>query len=384
MVINLEKKLTKHRRILHQIPELGFNEVQTSKYVFETLQRFGFEIERVAKTGLVAFRQGDEPTCIAFRADMDALDIVEQTGLDFAATNGKMHACGHDGHMAILLGFAEYLSRMNTLKKSVLLIFQPAEEGPGGAKPIIEAGILQQYHVESIFGLHIFPDIEQGKIGICPGVLTAQTCEFDVYIRGKSGHGAQPHTANDALIIAAQLIMSYQTIVSRNIQPLDSSVLTIGKIQGGEVRNVICGSVALEGTMRTFNQTAYELMQKRILEINIGLEQMFQAEITTVFRDLYPCVMNDTTLVERIKAKLDESIYIEMKPLMIAEDFAYYQQVVPGVFLLLGSGNKEKKYTYPLHSSQFNFDDTVLTQGVNLYCTIAEMLGVYEEVGERR
>lgn len=370
--------VSKYRNDLHQIPEVGFFEFRTSDYLREKLISFGYEVKSTAKTGLIAYIKGREESSIAFRADMDGLKITEETNIEFPSkVTGQMHACGHDGHMAILLGFAEYVSKIKELQKGILFIFQPAEEGPGGAEVIINEGILNKYNVENIFGLHIYPEIEEGTIGIKSDVMTAQTGEFDIYIKGKSGHGAIPHKANDTLIVVAQLINSYQSIISRNINPIEGAVLTIGTINGGEKRNIIAENIRLEGTIRAFNMDVYNKIKERMKAINHGLMEMFDVKIDIIFRDMYPSITNDKNLLTIVKtSKLKEKL-IEIEPMMIAEDFSYYQKQVPGLFFMLGSKNKEKGYINPLHSSKFNFDEEVLMNGIEIYDEICKVLKVY-------
>lgn len=370
--------VSKYRNDLHQIPEVGFFEFRTSDYLREKLISFGYEVKSTAKTGLIAYIKGREESSIAFRADMDGLKITEETNIEFPSkVTGQMHACGHDGHMAILLGFAEYVSKIKELQKGILFIFQPAEEGPGGAEVIINEGILNKYNVENIFGLHIYPEIEEGTIGIKSDVMTAQTGEFDIYIKGKSGHGAIPHKANDTVIVVAQLINSYQSIISRNINPIEGAVLTIGTINGGEKRNIIAENIRLEGTIRAFNMDVYNKIKERMKAINHGLMEMFDVKIDIIFRDMYPSITNDKNLLTIVKtSKLKEKL-IEIEPMMIAEDFSYYQKQVPGLFFMLGSKNKEKGYINPLHSSKFNFDEEVLMNGIEIYDEICKVLKVY-------
>lgn len=374
----LKNVVSKYRNDLHQIPEVGFFEFRTSDYLREKLISFGYEVKSTAKTGLIAYIKGREESSIAFRADMDGLKITEETNIEFPSkVTGQMHACGHDGHMAILLGFAEYVSKIKELQKGILFIFQPAEEGPGGAEVIINEGILNKYNVENIFGLHIYPEIEEGTIGIKSDVMTAQTGEFDIYIKGKSGHGAIPHKANDTLIVVAQLINSYQSIISRNINPIEGAVLTIGTINGGEKRNIIAENIRLEGTIRAFNMDVYNKIKERMKAINHGLMEMFDVKIDIIFRDMYPSITNDKNLLTIVKtSKLKEKL-IEIEPMLIAEDFSYYQKQVPGLFFMLGSKNKEKGYINPLHSSKFNFDEEVLMNGMEIYDEICKVLKVY-------
>lgn len=368
-----------HRQYLHQIPELGFCEFQTSAYLKEQLEKLGYEVYSTAKTGILAYRKGVSEECIAFRSDMDGLSITEETNVDFASTiEGQMHACGHDGHMSILLGFATYVSTLSSLKKSLLFIFQPAEEGPGGAEVIVKEGILKRFNVKSIFGLHIYPEIEEGKFGLRPGAMTAQTGELDLMIEGVGGHGAMPHKSNDALIVAAQLINSYQSIISRNLNPIEAGVLTIGTINGGERRNIIAQKVELTGTIRAFSEDVYEMIKKRMNEINHGLELMFNVKVSTQLTDMYPSIMNDPSLFDLIsQSKLGEHL-IEIDPMMIAEDFSYYQKEVPGLFFMLGSRNEALGYTYPLHHAKFNFSERVMVDGIKLYDEVCQLLDVYE------
>lgn len=368
-----------HRQYLHQIPELGFCEFQTSAYLKEQLEKLGYEVYSTAETGILAYRKGVSEECIAFRSDMDGLSITEETNVDFASTiEGQMHACGHDGHMSILLGFATYVSTLSSLKKSLLFIFQPAEEGPGGAEVIVKEGVLKKFNVKSIFGLHIYPEIEEGKFGLRPGAMTAQTGELDLMIEGVGGHGAMPHKSNDALIVAAQLINSYQSIISRNLNPIEAGVLTIGTINGGERRNIIAQKVELTGTIRAFSEDVYEMIKKRMNEINHGLELMFNVKVSTQFTDMYPSIMNDPSLFDLIsQSKLGEHL-IEIDPMMIAEDFSYYQKEVPGLFFMLGSRNEALGYTYPLHHAKFNFSERVMVDGIKLYDEVCQLLDVYE------
>ena len=368
-----------HRQYLHQIPELGFCEFQTSAYLKEQLEKLGYEVYSTAKTGILAYRKGVSEECIAFRSDMDGLSITEETNVDFASTiEGQMHACGHDGHMSILLGFATYVSTLSSLKKSLLFIFQPAEEGPGGAEVIVKEGVLKKFNVKSIFGLHIYPEIEEGKFGLRPGAMTAQTGELDLMTEGVGGHGAMPHKSNDALIVAAQLINSYQSIISRNLNPIEAGVLTIGTINGGERRNIIAQKVELTGTIRAFSEDVYEMIKKRMNEINHGLELMFNVKVSTQFTDMYPSIMNDPSLFDLIsQSKLGEHL-IEIDPMMIAEDFSYYQKEVPGLFFMLGSRNEALGYTYPLHHAKFNFSERVMVDGIKLYDEVCQLLDVYE------
>ncbi len=367
-------EVTGIRRYLHTIPELGFEEYKTSKYIKEYLENLDIEVfDNIATTGVLGYIEGKEgKRTIAFRADIDALPVFEETGVDFCSQEkGRMHACGHDGHTAILLALAKYLSlRKDTMVDNILLIFQPAEEGPGGAEVIIKEGILEKFSVDRIYGLHLYPDVDEGKIAVRPGPLMAMTGEFDINIYGKSGHGAIPQNTIDSIVIASNLVNSYQSIVSRNVNPVEPSVITIGRIEGGERRNVIAGKVTLEGTLRAFNENIYNNMKNRMISIAKGLEVGYDCKIDIVFRDMYPPVTNDLDLTEEFIDSIGNDGVEIIEPQMTAEDFSYYQQVVPGVFFFLGVGNEQKGYIHPLHSSKFNFDEKNLALGIQAYVDI--------------
>ncbi|WP_425446963.1 M20 metallopeptidase family protein [Dethiothermospora halolimnae] len=378
LLTNISNEVIKIRRKLHQIPEIGFKEFKTSRYIKEKLKEYGYEIEEVAKTGIIAIKKGkSNKKAIAFRADMDGLMVNEKTNVIYSSIHeGKMHACGHDGHMAILLGLALYLSKINNIDRDIVLIFQPAEEGPGGAKVIVDEGYLDKYNIGAIFGLHTYPGIEEGKIGVKRGPLMAQNGEINIEIKAKSSHGAIPHKGIDGIVIASQLVQSYQSIISRNIDPLEGAVLTIGKIKGGEARNVIASNIKLEGTMRAFNPEVYNLVKERILDINKGMEKAFNCKIETDIIDFYPPVINDDNLYTTVINALGTEEIINIDPMMISEDFSYYQQAIPGFFMMLGSRNISKGLIHPLHSCYFDFNEGILIEGVKAYIKICEELEV--------
>ncbi len=363
----LSQSIKKHRRYLHTIPELGFEEFKTSTYIKETLKELGYNPISILNTGVLVYIEGKEKECYGFRADIDALPIQEETGVSFASTHeGKMHACGHDGHTSILLGFAEGLKDIKP-KKSILLIFQPAEESPGGAKFIVDEGILSKYKVQAVFGLHLFPSLAEGIIGTKPGPFMAQTGEIDITIKGKSGHGAMPHTTIDTVLITAKLLEAYQSIISRNISPIDSAVLTFGKIEGGTARNIIAETVRIEGTCRTFSKELFNNIVGRMQSIHRGFEEAFGVEITEDIRPMYPPVINTPSLYEKFRNATADFPYEELEPVMLAEDFSYYQEAVSGLFFFLGVRNESLGYTNPLHNCGFNFVEEVLVQGVKVY-----------------
>lgn len=374
---NMVEELRQIRRDLHKIPELGLKEYKTSAYIREKLEGFGItELETWLETGVVAVIRGKgKKEAVAFRADMDALPVTEQTGCDFTSEHvGCMHACGHDGHVTVLLGFAKYLQEhKDELENDVVLIFQPAEEGPGGAQLLVDAGLFEKHPVRCIIGCHIFPQVPQGKVACRKGAMMARNGEVDVHIYGESAHGAQPQLGYDAVLAAGAVITGLHTILSRNVSPLDSGVLTFGAIHGGEACNIIAKEVKLEGTMRAFSDEAYETMTKRVQEVASGIAAGYGCKGEAVFRHMYRVVDNDPKLVELLQEVAGDA-YEETPPYMLAEDFSLYLQKVPGMFFFLGSGNAEKGYTHSLHSAQFQFDEEILALGVETYAKLLKKL----------
>lgn len=366
----LKDEVIEIRRQLHKIPEPSLKEHKTTKYIIDKLKGFGINTEiSPAGTGAIAFlesRPGSDT--IAFRADIDGLSVEEKTGVEYYSRNkGFMHACGHDGHTAILLGFAKLLKQLESeLKHNVLLIFQPAEEGPGGAEIIVNAGILERYNVSCIFGLHIFPDLEEGKVGCRPGPMLAQTGEFDLRITGRSCHGGMPHKGNDALVAASNVVMALNSIVSRYVDPVEPAVVNVGKMVCGEKRNIVAGEAFLEGTMRAFSENTYNILRSRVMEITSAVSEAYGCEGSCEIRDMYPAVYNNPELFEILMQCLGKEDFVLLDPLTIAEDFSYYQKRVPGLFLMLGAGNLEKGYIHPLHSGEFNFNEEILIYGVQM------------------
>ncbi|NLJ67087.1 MAG: amidohydrolase [Clostridiales bacterium] len=370
----LKKSVISHRRWLHQYPEIGFDVYGTRDYILEKLDEYGFnEIEVLAETGIkVVIRGKVGRRTLAFRADMDALAIEEKTGLDYASRKkGIMHACGHDGHMAILLGLAEWISQnRDVLEDNIVLVFQPDEENEGGALPMIREGLLEKPRVDAFFGLHILPDLPEGMIGTKTGPLMAQTSEVNIEIVGKSAHGAMPHNGVDTIVVAAQFINALQSIISRSIDPTENAIITIGRIYGGDTRNILAERVVMESTIRTFSDEVYKRIRHKILDLLDGLKKAYGVETKFHAGVYYPPVINDAVWTKKVIDILTPEQYIEVHPLMIAEDFSNYQKEVPGVFLFLGSYNEQKGLIHPLHSNLFNFDEKILLQGLQLYKNI--------------
>jgi len=368
----LKEQIREDRQILHEIPEVGFEEFKTSQYIKSVLDSLDIEYETVGETGILAIMKGSNPSkTIAFRTDIDGLPVTEESSYAHHSKHANhMHACGHDGHMAMALGFARYLNlNKEALKDNVVILFQPAEEGPGGAEVFIKKGLLKKYDVSEIYGIHVFPAVKQGKIGLCAGPMMAMTGEFDIVVSAVSAHGAMPHTGIDGLVIASEIVLGLQSIVSRNVNPVKPAVLTVGRFDGGERRNIIAGKATLEGTIRAFDDDVYELVKSRMEQYVSGIGKAYGVEITLTFFDKYPPVVNDKNLFDEFYAYHSDQCEI-IDPQMISEDFAYYQQEIPGLFYFIGTYNEEKSHVYPLHSCKFNFDDDILLNGIQTYINI--------------
>ncbi len=377
---NILGDLSRIRRELHKIPEIGFQEVKTSAHIKKLLETWGVPYESVVTTGIAVHFEGEGPESVAFRADMDGLPTLEATGAAYASTHpGRMHACGHDGHMTMALGIIRYLVlEKPMLKKGLLVVFQPAEEGPGGALPLLETGIFDKYQVTEIFGYHLYPDIEKGYFATRKGPMMARTGEMDITITGRSAHGAQPHQGRDTVLLGARLIGDLQSVVSRHIDPLEPAVVTVGRFEAGEARSIIAEKATLLGTLRAFDEGVYTRMKERITHLARGLEEE-EVTVSLVFRDMYPALLNHGDLVEDFKEALGER-YLELgAPVMLAEDFAYYTQKLPGIFVFLGIREPAEASHEPLHSARFDFDEAVLGVGVEGYLRYLAFRGVLDE-----
>ena len=384
MKINIKNEIQKisehiysYRRDFHQYPELSFQEYRTAETISKHLESFGIEHKTgVGKTGVVGeIVFGDGPT-IALRADMDALPIQEVGDLKYKSKNeGVMHACGHDGHMAILLGAANALSKNKELKKGkVRFIFQPAEEGAGGARYMIKDGCLDQ--VDEIYGLHLWNYQPVGEIGVKNGPIMAAADMFDIIIKGKGGHGATPQGTVDAIVVASNLITMLQTIVSRNTNPLDNTVVTIGEINGGQNFNVIADEVRLTGTTRAYTENNRNMIKKRMKDIIDGVSKSFGAEIVLKYKEGYPPTVNHE---DPTKLVLEASSMVVGKGAsypylsMGGEDFSYYLQKTPGCFFFVGSApDKNNILSTPHHCSHFDIDERSLLIGASVYVNLID------------
>lgn len=373
----IQNQIVSWRREIHQFPEIGHNVPKTAAYIAEKLEEMGIEYRaNVGGYGIVGLIKGSkEGKTIALRADMDGLAIREETGLPFASTNGNMHACGHDCHVAMLLGAAKILNEnREKIKGNVKLIFQPAEEGPGGAKPMIEDGALENPKVDAIIGLHVgamFKEVGTGQIGICYGTIQACLDRFYIKIIGHGCHGALPHMGVDPIAIGGQVITALQTIVSREQKPTHPAVVTIGKLHGGSAYNVIPDYVEMEGTVRALYQDERERIASHIESIVAGITRGMGGDYEYEYTFGYPPTVNNPEftkdIVETIKKIVDEKDIVEIKePTMGGEDMSYYLLEVPGSYICLGSNNEEKGIIYPHHNSKFDVDEDVLWKGTAL------------------
>ncbi len=368
------------RREFHRIPEVAGEEFKTAALMAETLRSWGIETRTgVGGTGVVATvrgRAGDGPA-VAVRADMDGLPVTEDTGLPFASEHpGRMHACGHDGHMAIALGAARTLEGMrDRLRGTAIFLFQPAEETVGGAAGMIAAGALASPKPELIVGLHIWPGFDSGVFAVRPGPVMASVDRFDIDFVGRGGHGAMPHLGVDPVVMASEAVISFQRVASREVDPLEPAVLTVGRIQGGTTFNVIPEEVSLTGTVRTLNQEVREFMRRRLEDISAGIAGTFRGAVRFRWEEGVPPTVNDAAAARRVERILKENfgegrVLTEFRPSMGGEDFALYQREAPGVYFFLGARNPDKDCAYPLHHPRYRFDEDVLPLGVRAFCGI--------------
>ncbi len=380
-ILALQTQLTNWRRQLHQYPELAFKELLTADFILSKLQEWGIEYQsNIAKTGIVAIIKSENPgPVLGIRADMDALPIQEENEVSYCSRHpGIMHACGHDGHTAIALGTAYYLSQhRKDFKGTVKIIFQPAEEGPGGAKPMIEAGVLDNPKVEAIIGLHLWNNLPLGVLGVRSGALMAAVETFKCSIFGKGGHGAIPQQTIDSVIVSAQIVSALQTIVSRNINPLESAVVTVGELHAGTALNIIADTAKMTGTVRYFNPNLRDYFPQRMREIIGGICQSHGAKFELEYTHLYPPVINDSNIAELVKSVAKDVVEtpIGIVPecqTMGGEDMSFFLQEVPGCYFFLGSANPEKGLDYPHHHPRFNFDESALPIGVEMFVRCVE------------
>jgi amidohydrolase len=376
-VSEMHAEITAWRRELHQIPELMFDVVKTAGFVESKLREFGVDevVKGLGRTGIVGIirgMKGDGPT-IGLRADMDALPIAEKTGKAWASkTSGKMHACGHDGHTAMLLGAAKYLAETRNFSGSIAVIFQPAEEGGGGGREMVKDGMMEKFAISEVYGMHNLPGLELGKFATRSGPIMASTDEFTVTVKGRGGHAAMPHTTIDPVVIAAQIITAVQTIASRNVDPLQSSVVSVTILKAGDASNVIPDEASFAGTIRTLNAEMRELSKKRLKEIAEGMAAALGGEATVSIRTGYPVTKNHGEQTGVALAAAGDvaglpNVNPDVNPMMGGEDFSYMLNARPGNFIFIGNGD-----TASLHNADYDFNDEVIPHGVSYWVRLAE------------
>jgi len=379
-VADLQPDIQAWRRDIHQHPELLYDVHRTAAFVADRLREFGCDEVAIGlgRTGVVGVIRGRKPAgagdvrVIGLRADMDALPIEEETNLAYASkTAGKMHACGHDGHTAMLLGAARYLAETRNFAGDAVVIFQPAEEGGAGAAAMIKDGLMDRFAIDQVYGMHNGPGIPVGSFAIRTGPIMAATDAIDIRIEGLGGHAARPHKCIDSVLVGAQLITALQSIVSRSVDPLESAVISMCEFHAGNARNVIPQTAELKGTVRTLTAEVRELIEKRVREVVAGVAQMTGARIDLTYERGYPVVVNPAAQTEAATQAAreiagDANVH-EMPPLMGAEDFAYMLEARPGAFIFCGNGNSAG-----LHHPAYNFNDEAIVFGTSYWIKLVE------------
>ncbi|MDB5764254.1 MAG: amidohydrolase [Herminiimonas sp.] len=385
-IIQFHGDLQQIRRDIHAYPELCFEEQRTADLVAAKLTEWGIpNLRGMGTTGVVGIiKAGTSTRAVGLRADMDALPVQEFN--TFAHTSrhaGKMHACGHDGHTAMLLGAAHYLSRHRNFDGTVYLIFQPAEEKGGGAKQMMDDGLFTQCRMDAVFGMHNWPGMPVGTFGVKPGPMMASSNEFEVIVKGKGAHAAQPHKGIDPIMVALQIMMGWQTIISRNRNPLDAGVLSVTQIHSGSATNVIPDDALLIGTVRTFSTQVTDLIENRMRDIAQHAAAGFGAQVEFKFERLYPALVNhakETALAARVMQSIvgEEKVNVNVEPTMSAEDFAFMLQQQPGCYVFIGNGeggHREAGHGLGpcnLHNSSYDFNDALLPIGASYWVRLVE------------
>lgn len=370
-----QSDLVKYRRTIHKHPELKFEEENTAKFVKDHLQNLGFSYQdKIAKTGIVSLIDSGIPgKTILVRADMDALPILEENNTDYVSQRkGVMHACGHDAHVSVLMGFAEEIKediKSIIPRGKVLLVFQPAEEGGSGADRMIEEGILEKYKVDAAFALHVWNHVDLGKVGVVNGTMMASVDEFKIVVKGVSGHGAMPQHTVDPIVVSAHIITALQTIVSRSVDPLEPCVVTVGSIHAGNAFNVISEVAELTGTVRTYSKKVYEEVPEKLKKIVTGIADSFGASVEIIYKRVDKPTINDPLMADVVRNaayKLlgNDSVTEEEVRTMGGEDFSAFLMKVPGCYFFIGSRNKEMGFVNPHHSSKFDFDERAMGIGL--------------------
>ncbi|WP_299666071.1 M20 aminoacylase family protein [uncultured Ruegeria sp.] len=369
--------ITKWRRHLHMHPELMYDVEETAGFVVDRLKEFGVDeiTPGIGKTGVVAVIKGRQDTqgrVVGLRADMDALPIHEATGLEYASTvSGKMHACGHDGHTSMLLGAAQYLAETRNFDGTVVLIFQPAEEGGAGGLAMCQDGLMERWGIQEVYGMHNMPGLPVGEFAIRPGALLASSDEFEIVVTGKGGHAAAPHDAVDTTLVASHIVVALQSVVSRTVDPIKRVVLTVGTFETDSVAsNVIAHTVRLRGTVRTLDPEYREIAEERVRRIAEDTASAFGASAEMTWTPGYPVTVNTETetgyaaeAAEAVSGKVNDST----DPIMPSEDFAYMLEERPGAYIFIGNGD-----TAMCHHPEYNFDDDAIPAGCSWFAELVE------------
>lgn len=379
------------RRDLHAHPELCFEEVRTAERVAALLGEWGIPVHRgLGKTGVVGVLHGrDGGACgrgVGLRADMDALPMTELNTFDHASRHpGRMHACGHDGHTAMLLAAAQHLAQQRDFDGTVVLIFQPAEEGGGGAREMIADGLFERFPVEAVFGMHNWPGLPAGTFAVSPGPVMASSNEFRITLRGKGGHAALPHTTVDPVPVACQLVQAFQTILTRNLRPVEPGVISVTMIHAGEATNVVPDHCEIQGTVRTFTVEALDLIEARMRALTEGIGAAFGVQVDFHFRRNYPPTVNHAPeaafAAEVMRDIVGPERVVAQEPTMGAEDFAYMLQARPGAYVFIGNGDGAHRADYgpghdagpcTLHNPRYDFNDALIPLGATFWVTLAK------------
>ena len=378
-IADFHAEMSQWRRRIHAQPETAFNEHQTAGLVSELLESFGISVDRgVARTGVIGTLKGSVPSgrAMALRADMDALHIEERNEFAHASRDrGRMHACGHDGHTAMLLGAAKHLAETRNFAGTIYFIFQPAEENEGGARLMIEEGVLEKYPVEAVYGMHNWPELPAGQFAIQPGPMMAAFDIFEIAINGRGGHAAMPHLAVDPIVAAAQVVTGLQTIASRNLHPLEGVVVSVTQIHGGDTWNVIPETVVLRGTTRSFSPAVRDQIEPAIRRIADGACRGCGAQMELRYERRYPPTINaapETEIAATAAASLvgENNVRRDLLPSMGAEDFACFLEKKPGAYIWIGNGSAESEGM--LHSPHYDFNDAILPLGASYWVRLAE------------
>ncbi len=374
----LAPQMRQWRHHIHAHPETAFEETATSAFVADKLRSFGLEVHTgIAKTGVVGvLRQGTSNNAVGLRADLDALHIHEKSGVPHASlNNGKMHACGHDGHTTMLLGAAQAMAQRRNFDGTAYFIFQPAEENEGGGRAMVQEGLFDRFPMQAVYGMHNWPELPAGKIALKEGPLMGAYDIFEIVATGRGGHAAMPHLGRDPMPFAAHLINALQTIVARNIHPLEAGVVSVTQVHGGDTWNVIPQEVVLRGTARSFQPAVQDLIEKRMGEIVAGLAATFDMTATLRYERRYPATINTAAetkhaLAAAIALVGAENVDTNPTPSMGSEDFAFMLQKKPGCYIWLGGGRGPG--THNLHHPQYDFNDDALAIGASYWVTLAE------------